>query len=370
MSQPSTEAIDAYLRVVSDHGGSDLLLTAGSPPLMRIDGTIGRIPNAPSLAADTVEAITYAVLGDALTRRFVEHKEVDFSLTWAGCARLRGNAFRQRGTVALAIRLIPLQIPSFAELGLPALVEQWVRLPQGFILVTGPTGSGKSTTLASIIDHINIHRSLHIITIEDPIEYLHDHKGCAVNQRAVGVDTDSFASALRSALREDPDVVLVGEMRDLDSIRSALTIAETGHLVFATLHTNDTSQALDRIVDVFPAEQQPQVRLQLANTLVGILNQRLVPKGAGGRVAAFEILVGTSAVKNLIKEGKTRQIRNLVITGQRDGMQTLEYRLSELASTGVISYDNARAHSAYPNEVKDERTAEPFPTAQPAWSRR
>jgi twitching motility protein PilT len=351
VSQPTPEPIDSLLHILWGEGGTDLLLTAGSPPLIRIDGAL-RPVDGPSMTDSTVDELVTAVLGETLTARFREQKQVDFAFSWADKARLRGNAFLQRGTTALALRAIPFAIPSFEELGIPPVINEWARLPRGFVLVTGPTGSGKSTTLASIIDYINTYRSLHILTIEDPIEYLHAHKRCAVNQREVGTDTDSFADALRAALREDPDVVLVGEMRDPESISAALTIAETGHLVFASLHTNDTAQTLDRIVDVFPSEQQPQVRLQLAHTLVGIINQQLIPQIGRGRVAAFEVLVGTAAIRNLIREGKTRQIRNMVATGQRDGMQTLETCLNTLVSIGRVSYEEAILWTLFPDDVK------------------
>ena len=283
-----------------------------------------------------------------LAEKFHRDRQVDFAFSWANKARVRGNAFLQKGSAALAMRVIPFAIPTFAELGLPSIVEEWVRSPKGMVLVTGPTGSGKSTSLAAMIDYINNHRALHILTIEDPVEYLHEHKRSAVNQREVGSDADSFADALRAALREDPDVVMVGEMRDPESIQAALTIAETGHLVFASLHTNDSAQTLDRIVDVFPSAQQPQVRLQLTHTLIGILNQQLIPRIGGGRVAAFEVLIGTSAICNLIREGKTRQIRNLVSTGQRLGMRTLEASLSELVEMGVGVVRRGRAMDRAP----------------------
>jgi twitching motility protein PilT len=348
----SGSPIDRFLHVVWEAGGTDLLLTASSPPLMRVDGELQPLPGEPVLEAHETEQLIIGLLGEELAKRFEQERQVDFSFSWADRSRLRGNAFHQRSTTALALRMIPFAIPSFAELGLPPVVERWARLPHGFVLVTGPTGSGKSTTLASVIDYINTQRATHIITIEDPIEYLHTHRRSAVNQREVGEDTSSFADALRAALREDPDVLLVGEMRDPESIQAALTVAETGHLVFATLHTNDTAQALDRIVDVFPGTQQPQVRMQVANTLAGILNQQLIPRIGGGRVAAFEILVGTSAVRNLIREGKTRQIRNMLATGQREGMQTFETGLSNLIADGVISYEQALGWSMYPREIK------------------
>lgn len=364
MPAPSADPIHPLLAVLWESKATDLILSVGSPPLLRVDGTL-RPLEGPSLTESDTERLVHAVLGRRLTERFQRDKEADFSFSWAGKARLRGNAFMQRGTVALALRAIPFAIPSLEELGLPAIVHEWCRKPRGFVLVTGATGSGKSTSLAAMIDRINATRALHILTVEDPIEYLHVAKMAAVHQREVGTDTDSFPNALRAALREDPDVVLVGEMRDTASISAALTIAETGHLVFATLHTNDTAQTLDRIVDVFPAEQQPQVRLQLAHTLLGILNQQLVPKIGGGRVAAFEVLVGTGAVRNLIREGKTRQLRNLVATGQRDGMQTLEASLSNLVASGVVSYDEAVQRTLHPEEVR-RPVAPPYPALAPS----
>ena len=351
--------IEPLLAAVWAASGTDLLLTAGAPPLVRVDGTLRPLPGPAVLGAPEIERLVAGVLGKELAEQFQRSKQVDFAFTWAKKARVRGNAFRQRGTQALALRLIPFAIPTFAQLGLPGIVDEWVRLPKGFVLVTGPTGSGKSTSLAAMVDHINTNRALHILTIEDPVEYLHHHKRSAVNQREVGTDTESFADALRAALREDPDVVLVGEMRDPESIQAALTIAETGHLVFATLHTNDSAQTLDRIVDVFPSAQQPQIRLQLTHTLVGVLNQQLIPRIGGGRVAAFEVLVGTSAICNLIREGKTRQIRNQVATGQRAGMQTLEVALSELVAQGVVSYDEARLWTLHPEEITQPRPVMP-----------
>ncbi|MGH9188946.1 MAG: type IV pilus twitching motility protein PilT [Acidimicrobiales bacterium] len=352
LDQPDPEAVGHLLEALWEQGGSDVLLTSGAPPLLRVDGRLAPVEGEEKLDPETAEKLILSVLGDRLTQRFIRDKEVDFSFSWGGRARIRANAFLQRGTPALALRLIPFYIPTFAELGLPPVVERWARLPHGFILVTGPTGSGKSTTLASIIDYINTHRAMHIITVEDPVEYLHSHKRSAVNQREVGIDTNSFADALRSVLREDPDVLLIGEMRDLESIRAALTVAETGHLVFATLHTNDSAQALDRIVDVFPAEQQPQIRLQLANTLAGILNQQLVTKVGGGRCAAFEVLVGNNPIRNLVREGKTLQIRNVVMTGYKEGMQTIEAALSDLVGRGIISYEEAVSHSSHPKEIE------------------
>ncbi|MEV6046718.1 type IV pilus twitching motility protein PilT [Streptomyces xanthochromogenes] len=351
MSGPSAATIDHLLVELWKRGGSDLLLTTGSAPFLRVDGALRPVEGAP-LTEPEVDRLVTGVLGVELTERFRREKQVDFAFSWGEKARLRGNAFVQRGASALALRIIPFDVPSSTQLGLPPAAIGWAGMPRGFVLVTGPTGSGKSTSLAALLDYVNTHRSVHILTIEDPIEYLHQHKRSAVNQREVGTDTDSFPAALRSALREDPDVLLLGEMRDPESISAALTIAETGHLVFATLHTNDTSQTLDRIVDVFPAEQQPQIRLQLAHTLVGILNQTLIPRIGGGRVAAFEVMVGTSAIRNLIREGKTRQIRNMIATGHRDGMQTLETNINALVAAGTIAYEEAVLCTAHPEDIQ------------------
>ena len=331
---------------------TDLLLTVGAPPLMRRDGDLQPFNGDVPLTAKDTESILDSILKSAGREPFGDDQhELDFSFTYQDKARIRGNAYRQRGNVAVALRLIPHAIPSFEWLGTPPAVQQWAHLRRGLVFVTGPTGGGKSTTLASLIEWINQNRRCHIITIEDPIEYVHDHGLSAVDQREVGDDTLSFGDALRSALREDPDVLLVGEMRDLESIRFALTIAETGHLVFATLHTNDVAQALDRIVDVFPGEQQTQIRVQLANTLSGICYQRLLPRVDGGLVAAFEVMQATGAVRNLIREGKTNQLRNVLLTGQHDGMQTLEMSLTALVRDGVISYDEALAVSLHPKEI-------------------
>jgi twitching motility protein PilT len=355
VTRATSEPIDDLLTELWDRGGTDLLLTAGAPPLVRIDGALHRLERAP-LRPEDVERMVQGVLTETQAAEYERVREIDFSFNWKGLARFRANAFHQRGSMGLALRLIPYRIPSFEELGLPPIVERFVKASQGLVLVTGPTGSGKSTTLAAMIDWINANRALHIVTIEDPIEYTHRHKRSAVNQREVGEDSLSFDRALRSALREDPDVLLVGEMRDLETIQIALTIAETGHLVFATLHTNDTAQALDRIVDVFPGERQGQIRVQLANSLAGIIYQQLLPKTGGGRAAAFEVLVATHAVRNLIKEGKTRQLRNVVATSQKDGMQTIEASLSALVARGTVDYDEAISHSLYPSEVRRTRT--------------
>src|SRR4051794_30940097 len=342
--------VDRLLKALWDLGATDLILTVGAPPLMRLNGELQPFNGDSPLTADDTESMLNAVLLGQHREAFTEEsRELDFSFTWRERARIRGNAYRQRGNIGVALRLIPHEIPSFEWLGVPDAVREWSTLRRGLVLVTGPTGGGKSTTLAAIIDAINRNRRVHIITIEDPIEYVHDHALGAVDQREVGDDTASFGDALRSALREDPDVLLVGEMRDLESIRFALTIAETGHLVFATLHTNDVAQALDRIVDVFPSDQQPQIRVQLSNTLSGIAYQRLVPRAeGGGLVAAFEVMVANSAVRNLVREGKTNQLRNVLVTGQGEGMQTLEMSLNQLIEEGAITYDEALAVSLFP----------------------
>jgi twitching motility protein PilT len=303
------------------------------------------------MSADRIDALVMSVLGPELGGKLREEFELDFSFGWEWQARFRGNAFHQRGSIGLALRLIPKAIPTFEELGLPPVIEQLAAAPQGLLLVTGPTGSGKSTTLASIIRYIAEHRACHILTIEDPIEYAHVHSRSIVTQREVGADTASFARALRSALREDPDVMLVGEMRDTESISTALTVSETGHLVLATMHTNDTAQAIDRIIDVFPPESQSQIRVQLAAALNGVVAQRLVPRIGGGRIAAFELLLSNSAVRNLIREGKTEQLRNVVSTGQRSGMQTLEMSLAALVEQGLVAHDAALAVSVNPRDL-------------------
>jgi twitching motility protein PilT len=346
-----TKMVDAYLDRLWDHGGTDLLLTTGAPALLRINGDLVPFDDK-VLDEDQVQAIVTSVIGERTADELEYEGEVDFSFSWRDRGRLRGNAFRQRETIALALRLIPFQIPKLEDLGVPAVVGDMVHKPHGLVLVTGPTGSGKSTTLAAMIDQINTTRACHILTIEDPIEYLHMHKRSAVNQREIGSDSASFASALRAVLREDPDVVLIGEMRDPESIQAALTIAETGHLVFATLHTNDSGQAIDRIVDVFPAERRPQIQVQLSHVLLGVIYQRLVPRVDDGLVAAYEIMVGNHAVRNLVREGKSRQLRNVVATHQAEQMQTLEMHLAQLVANGTITLEAALGVSLFPKEIK------------------
>jgi twitching motility protein PilT len=351
VTEPGTQSVDLLLDSLWAMGGSDLLLTVGTCPRVRVDGELQDAPGSSRLLPADTERMAASVLTPQQRAAHTAGGDIDFSFSWRDTARIRGSAFRQRGSTALALRLMPYLIPSFDDLGLPEAVRRFAALDQGLVLVTGPTGSGKSTTLASMIAWINAHRPLHVLTIEDPIEYVHQHKRAAVNQREVGPDTPSFSDALRSALREDPDVLLVGEMRDLASIRFTLTLAETGHLVFATLHTNDTAQAVDRMVDVFPGDQQPQIRMQLASSLTGIVHQRLVPRIGGGRVAAYEVLVATPAVRNLVRESKTNQLRNVIVTGQRDGMQTLEASLSVLVKQGAISAEDARSRSLHPEDL-------------------
>ena len=363
MTEVNTALVDSYLATLWDRQGTDVLIVAGAPPLMRLDGEIVPLDERPLRPEDTTRLVRGLLAGE-LWDAFLIEREIDFSFNWEGQARFRGNAYHQRGSVALSLRLIPYQIPSLQDLNLPKVLSSWADLPQGLVLVTGPTGAGKSTTLAAMVDAVNQRRACHIITIEDPLEYVHRHKKAAISQREIGLDTDSFARALRSALREDPDVLLVGEMRDPETIQTALTIAETGHLVFATLHTNDAGQAVDRIVDVFPGEKQSQIRVQLAGSLTGIVSQRLLPRIGGGRVAAFEVLTATFAVRNLIREGKSSQLRNMVSTGSKYGMQTLEFDLSRLVSTGVVDYEEAATRSLFPDEIN--RTARLTQVAAPA----
>jgi twitching motility protein PilT len=344
--------IERYLKVLWEQNGSDLLLTAYNKPLVRIDGQLLPLQDETELDQDHCEHLVLSVLTEDLKQELRTNKEVDFSFSWNGVARFRANCFFQMGCLAMSLRIIPLKLPTMDQLGLPPAIEYFANLPQGLVLVTGPTGSGKSTTLAAMINYINENRRNHILTIEDPVEYVHPHKNCAVSQREVGYDTHSFARALRAALREDPDVILVGEMRDPETVQFALSIAETGHLVFATLHTNDAPQALDRISDMFPAERQNQIRVQLAACLSGVVSQRLLPKIGGGMVAAFEVLVANNAIRGLIREGKTHQVRNIMASGRNEGMCTLETWLNMLVQNGWITYEDAVARSMYSKEIQ------------------
>ncbi len=344
--------LERYLEILWERGGSDLLITAFSPPLMRIDGQLIPIPGEPELDQDSVEHLILSVLTEELRNELRTDREVDFSFSYKKVARFRANCYYQMGAIAMAMRMIPMKLPTFEELGLPPAVEYFSNLPQGLVLVTGPTGSGKSTSLAAMIDYINMNRHCHIITIEDPVEYVHVHKNSAVSQREVGNDTHTFARALRAALREDPDVILVGEMRDPETVQFALSIAETGHLVFATLHTNDAPQSLDRISDMFASERQNQIRVQLAACLAGVVSQRLVPRIGGGMIAAFELLIANNAVRSLVREGKTHQIRNMMSAGRAEGMCTLETWLNHLIENGLITYEDALSRSSHPKELK------------------
>jgi twitching motility protein PilT len=342
---------DAFDRLI-ELQASDLLLSCGSPPRIRRDGRLQLLqPDAPLLTPIDTERMLREVLQPAEWKVLQKRRQVDFALTWREQARIRANAYYQRNSLAAAFRLLPLEIPGFELLGMPESVHRLMERHQGLILVTGPTGSGKSTTQAAMLDHINKTRPYHVITFEDPIEYIHKHKLSIVDQRQVGDDTPTFAEGLRSAFREDPDVVLIGEMRDLDTMSTALTIAETGHLVLATLHTNDAPQAINRIVDSFTGSQQQQIRVQLAACLAGVIYQQLVPAQGGGRVAAFEVLVANVAVRSMIKEGRIDQIRSVLQTSLREGSQTLERSLNQLLRAGMISESDARAHSLYPTEI-------------------
>ena len=351
MEDVNTKSIDTFLTALWDGKGSDLLMIPGAAPAVRIDGDLLPIAGEAPLTDERMDGIVIDMLPPHLAERLRDEREVDFSFGWGHDARFRGNVFHQRGSVGLALRLIPRAIPSFADLGLPPIFERLSDAPQGLVLVTGPTGSGKSTTLASMIRRVATTRACHVLTIEDPIEYFHAHDRSIVTQREVGTDSVVVPRALRSALREDPDVLLVGEMRDLESIETTLTIAETGHLVFATLHTNDAAQAIDRVIDVFPGERQSQIRSQLGATMLGVIAQRLLPRVDGGRIAAFEVLLSTPAVRNLIREGKTEQLRNIMVTGQRLGMHTLEASLRYLVEQGVVTPEAAAASSAHPAEL-------------------
>jgi twitching motility protein PilT len=351
------------LAAVWQAGGTDLLLTPGAPPLIRVGGALRPAPGRDRLTAEDTTALLAELLTPEQAARHSAAGQFDFAFTWRDRARVRGNAFRQRGETAIALRMIPRDIPDLDALMLPPVVRGFAALHQGLVLVTGAAGAGKSTTLASLINEINATRACHILTIEDPIEYLHEHQRSAVNQREVGTDTESFPLALGAALREHPDVLLVGELRDPDSIRAALTVAETGHLVLAGLHTNDLAQSVARIVDVFPPDQQPQIRVQLATVLAGIVHQRLIPRTSGGLVAAQEVLVANPAVRSLIKDGRPHELRNTLITGQRDGMITLEQSLATLVRTGLITLAEATVRSRYPMEIEAQLRPRPAAAA-------
>jgi twitching motility protein PilT len=341
------------LNEVLERRASDLHLSAGAHPTVRIRGRLVPLEDFNKLTTTDTREIIYSILSNDQRQRLETDWQIDFAYSIPGVARFRVNAYFQRSAVGAAFRLIPHDLKSIDQLGLPPVAHEFVHKPRGFVLVTGPTGSGKSTSLASIIDEINQRREDHIMTIEDPIEFLHSHKSCLVNQRELGADAKSFGDALKAALRQDPDVILVGEMRDLDTISTALTAAETGHLVFATLHTQDTAQTIDRIIDVFPPSQQGQVRVQLSVALEGIMTQQLIPTADGsGRVAACEVLIPTPAIRNLIREGKTHQIPSVLQTSSAAGMQTMDAALATLVRQNQISHKMAEARSSHPEELR------------------
>jgi twitching motility protein PilT len=352
---------------MAEERASDVHLTPGYPPAIRVRGKIVGLDEYGPLSAQQTRDTVYSLLNDDQRKRFESRKQLDLAYAVPGVARFRVNCFFQRGAISAAFRRIPHEIPKLDELGLPRILEELTRKPRGLVLVTGPTGSGKSTSLAAMLDIINSERDEHILTIEDPIEFLHNHKSCIVNQREIGADAEDFAVALKAALREDPDVILVGEMRDLETMSTALTAAETGHLVFATLHTQSTSQTVDRIIDIFPAEQQAQVRMQLSIGLQGIVTQQLLPTVDGaGRVVACEVLIPTPAVRNLIREGKTHQIYSAIQTSGAIGMQTMDAHLAQLVRMGRVSRQLAEQRAAVPEELKRLLGAAPQGQGAPA----
>ncbi len=356
--QPDLLDLTTLLRTMVEIRASDLHLGVGSPPLVRVDGCLAPLEGMPVLDQERMETLIFPTLDAAARKKLEEERELDYSESVPGLSRFRGNLMWQRGTLGAVFRAIPFRPPTVEELGLPAVVTQLARRPRGLVLVTGPTGSGKSTTLAAMIDHVNKNFAHHIVTIEDPIEFLHKNQKCLIRQRELGSDTRSFAAALKHVLRQDPDVILVGEMRDLETIQLAVTAAETGHLVFGTLHTNSAASTVDRIIDVFPSEQQQQIRMQLSTTLQGVLSQTLVPKAkGGGRACAIEVLVANFAVRNLIREGKTHQMENLMMSGATTGMQTLNSALTQLVKSGTVTLDAAVEKSNHPEDLRASLSA-------------
>lgn len=344
--------IESLLEEVLRRDASDLHLQVGLPPILRVDGYLRKITDMPNLTAQNVSDLIYSMIDEDQRARLDTDKEIDFSFAFGDLGRFRVNAFHEKGVLAAALRLIPTKIRTLAQLGMPKVLADFTKLPHGLVLMTGPTGSGKSTTQAAMIDMINENRSVHIITIEDPIEYQHMHKKSIVVQRELHFDTDSFGTALRSALREDPDVVLIGEMRDLETIATAITVAETGHLVLATLHTNSAAQSVDRMIDVFPPHQQQQIRIQLAGVIQGIVSQRLIPLVGGGRIAAAEVMVATPAIRNIIREAKTHQLDAAIQTGADVGMQSMDRVLVQLVHEGKITYEDAKSFVIDPDEFE------------------
>src|SRR6266542_1125334 len=350
---PPANSIDELLEHMVERNASDLHVTTGTPPAIRVRGEVQRLEGYDSLTSEDTQQLLYRILSSEQQKQLELKRQLDFSHSIPGLARFRVNVYFQRETIGAAFRLIPAELKTLEELGIPSSLHQLAEKPRGLVLVTGPTGSGKSTTLAALIDEINRNRSEHILTIEDPIEFLHRHKRCIVNQREIGPDATSFADALRAALRQDPDVILVGEMRDLETIATALTAAETGHLVFGTLHTQSAPQTIDRIIDVFPAEQQEQVRVQIATSLQGIVTQNLVPTADGrGRIAALEILFPDDETKNLIRQAKIDQIYSVMQTGSSFGMQTMDAALAGLIRAGKITQRLAEQRSSTPEELR------------------
>ncbi len=369
MEAASTRKFDfaEVLTRMAEERASDVHLSPGYPPAIRLRGKITPLQEYGNLSSQDTRDTVYGLLNDDQRKRFESNKQLDLAYAVPGVSRFRVNCFFQRGSISAAFRRIPHEIPALAELNLPPVLRELTRKPRGFVLVTGPTGSGKSTTLASLLDIINAEREEHILTIEDPIEFLHAHKRCIVNQREIGADAEDFSLALKSALREDPDVILVGEMRDIETMSTALTAAETGHLVFATLHTQSTAQTVERIVDVFPAEQQKQVRMQLSVALQGIVTQQLLPTADGsGRIVACEILLPTPAVRNLIREGKSHQIYSAIQTSGAIGMQTMDAHLAQLVRMGRISRELAEQRASVPEELRRLLGAGPGGPQQPA----
>lgn len=343
--------IKKLLELAVNKHASDLHLIVGVPPMLRVDGVIAPIPGETSLTSERAKELVLSLVNEEQKEILLVNKEVDFSFAYEEDARFRVNAYHQKGSLSASLRLIPVKVPTIDELNLPNICHAFAKLRQGFVLVTGPTGHGKSTTLASVIDEINQNRKEHIVTIEDPIEYVFTHKESIISQRELRADTHSWEIALRSVLREDPNVVMVGEMRDYETIAAALTVAETGHLVFATLHTNSAAQTIDRIVDVFPPHQQAQVKMQLSFTLEAVFSQRLLPSIEGGRIVATEVMIATPAVKNAIREGKTHLIDNIIQTSAELGMRTLEMDLADLVKTGKVSLEVAKGFALRPEEL-------------------
>jgi twitching motility protein PilT len=351
MTASAQPRIEVLLEEVIKKKASDLHLQVSLPPMLRVDGSLAAVSGTEPLTEESIETLIFSILDEDQKQILLKDKEFDFSFAFGDLGRFRVNAFHERGNLAAALRLIPNEVLSMEQLGMPPIVEKFTHYPRGLVLVTGPTGSGKSTTLAAMIHKINAEKAAHIITIEDPIEFTHKSNKSVIVQREVHYDTFSFNAALRSSLRQDPDVVLIGEMRDLETIAAAITIAETGHLVFATLHTNSAAQSVDRMIDVFPPHQQPQIRAQLSNILMAICSQRLVPSIGGGRVVAAEILVATPAVRNIIREGKSHQLEAVIQTGTEFGMQSMDKTLVNLIHAGTITYEEARNYAVDIDEL-------------------